>query len=246
MTTPLPAQPVLTDRQQKIVEFYCKTAEERREPPTLREVAAAVGLSSSGSAHYAVKQLRKMGLITDSAPDVSPEAVEARLSERQRKAMEFIRETTKARGYAPTVREIGKAVGLTSTSSVGHVLKQLRKKGLITEPEDRRSRAYRVVADDPAHGVPALRHAGCPLLDHEAEEGPGRSAVLRIVVEPAIRRAFLTGAHLVVEWLPVTDSDAGKPTDAALLGQVTAVCHPLTLTHALPRESAAADASLPP
>src|SRR2546429_98065 len=39
------------------------------------------------------------------------------ITTRQRRIIEFIRETVHARGYPPTVREIGEAVGLTSSSS---------------------------------------------------------------------------------------------------------------------------------
>ena len=40
------------------------------------------------------------------------------LSARQRRILEFIARTVRERGYPPTVREIGEAVGLTSSSSV--------------------------------------------------------------------------------------------------------------------------------
>ena len=49
----------------------------------------------------------------------------------QRMILEFIRETTTERGYPPSVREIGEAVGLTSTATVHVHLKNLEEKGLI-------------------------------------------------------------------------------------------------------------------
>ncbi len=50
---------------------------------------------------------------------------------RQRKIYEFLQEYVEANGYPPTVREIGKAVGIKSTSLVSYYLKSLDKKGLI-------------------------------------------------------------------------------------------------------------------
>ena len=50
---------------------------------------------------------------------------------RQRRILEFIRETVQGRGYPPTVREIGEAVGLTSSSSVHAQLANLERQGLL-------------------------------------------------------------------------------------------------------------------
>ena len=58
-------------------------------------------------------------------------ADESGLTPRQRKVLEVIRESVERRGYPPTVREIGEAVGLTSTSSVSHQLSMLQKKGFL-------------------------------------------------------------------------------------------------------------------
>ena len=48
------------------------------------------------------------------------------LTKRQIAILEMIRDTTESRGYPPSVREIGEAVGLTSPSSVAHQLKNLQ------------------------------------------------------------------------------------------------------------------------
>src|SRR4029453_17964141 len=50
---------------------------------------------------------------------------------RQQRILEFIAETVRDRGYPPTVREIGEAVGLTSSSSVHAQLANLERKGLL-------------------------------------------------------------------------------------------------------------------
>jgi len=53
------------------------------------------------------------------------------LSPRQRQILAFIREFQRSHGYPPTVREIGQAVGISSTSVVDYNLKVLRKLGLL-------------------------------------------------------------------------------------------------------------------
>lgn len=53
------------------------------------------------------------------------------LSSRQREILEYIQRTTSEKGYPPSVREIGKAVGLSSTSTVHGHLAQLEEKGYI-------------------------------------------------------------------------------------------------------------------
>ncbi|MBC7252003.1 MAG: transcriptional repressor LexA [Anaerolineae bacterium] len=53
------------------------------------------------------------------------------LSERQRRIMNFIREFTQKKHYPPTIREIGRATGISSTSVVNYNLNILEEKGLI-------------------------------------------------------------------------------------------------------------------
>jgi repressor LexA len=53
------------------------------------------------------------------------------LTARQRKIVRFISDWVQERGYAPSMREIGRAVGLTSTSSVEHQLAALEAKGYL-------------------------------------------------------------------------------------------------------------------
>jgi repressor LexA len=53
------------------------------------------------------------------------------ITARQQRILDFISETVRDRGYPPTVREIGEAVGLTSSSSVHAQLANLERKGLL-------------------------------------------------------------------------------------------------------------------
>ncbi|WP_250279524.1 transcriptional repressor LexA [Frankia sp. Cppng1_Ct_nod] len=69
------------------------------------------------------------------------------LTPRQRKVLEVIRNSVERRGYPPSVREIGEAVGLTSTSSVAHQLKTLEEKGFLRR-DPNRPRAMEVLSAD--------------------------------------------------------------------------------------------------
>lgn len=53
------------------------------------------------------------------------------LSERQRRILQVIQDAVVLRGYPPSIREIGDATGLQSTSSVAYQLKELEKKGFL-------------------------------------------------------------------------------------------------------------------
>ncbi|MGH3343226.1 MAG: transcriptional repressor LexA [Carbonactinosporaceae bacterium] len=71
------------------------------------------------------------------------------LTPRQRRVLEVIRESVERRGYPPSMREIGDAVGLTSTSSVSHQLAALQRKGYLRR-DPHRPRAFVVRAPDDA------------------------------------------------------------------------------------------------
>ncbi|MFF0634800.1 transcriptional repressor LexA [Nocardia sp. NPDC004151] len=61
----------------------------------------------------------------------------ADLTVRQRRVLEVIRTSVHDRGYPPSIREIGDAVGLTSTSSVAHQLRALERKGYLRRDPNR-------------------------------------------------------------------------------------------------------------
>ncbi len=96
-----------------------------------------------------------------------------KLNETQRRVYEFL--VQKAReGMSPSVREIGEAVGLRSTSSVQASLVALEKAGAITRGGHNRKRSVRIVGqEEPATQVPLLGTvaAGLPLLAVEQIEG---------------------------------------------------------------------------
>ena len=68
------------------------------------------------------------------------------LSERQAKILDYIRYVTRVRNYPPSVREIGEAVGLSSSSTVHNHLNQLERRGLIKR-DPSKSRTVQLVED---------------------------------------------------------------------------------------------------
>ena len=95
---------------------------------------------------------------------------------RQQRILEFIRQAVQDRGYPPTVREIGEAVGLTSSSSVHAQLANLQRKGMLRKDASR-PRAIEVAGTRPrgsgAVSVPVVGRiaAGAPVMaDEHVEE----------------------------------------------------------------------------
>ena len=113
------------------------------------------------------------------------------LTWRQRKVLQVIRESVQQRGYPPSMREIGEAVGLTSTSSVSYQLSTLQKKGYLhrdvgrprtvevrlpghpaVRPEPGREREEEVPSDIPGIDIPSQEAAYVPLIGRIAAGGP--------------------------------------------------------------------------
>jgi repressor LexA len=96
------------------------------------------------------------------------------ITTRQRRILDFIVETVRDRGYPPTVREIGEAVGLTSSSSVHAQLANLERKGLLRKDPTKPRAMTLATADPHADGVavPLVGRiaAGTPVLAQEHVE----------------------------------------------------------------------------
>jgi len=88
-------------------------------------------------------------------PDGPPD--ETGLTPRQRKVLEVIRDAVERRGYPPSMREIGEAVGLTSPSSVAHQLATLERKGFIRR-DPNRPRAIEVRSPEAPRAEVGHRH----------------------------------------------------------------------------------------
>jgi repressor LexA len=170
------------------------------------------------------------------------------LTERQRTILEVIRASVTSRGYPPSIREIGDAVGLTSTSSVAHQLRTLERKGYLRRdanrpravdvrgPEDAQARLVRTeVAGSDALPeptfVPVLGRiaAGGPILAEEAVEdvfplprelvGEGSLFLLKVVGESMVDAAICDGDWVVVRQQNVADN--GDIVAAMIDGEAT-------------------------
>jgi repressor LexA len=137
-------------------------------------------------------------------PDGPPDA--SGLTARQRKVLEVIRASVDRRGYPPSMREIGEAVGLTSTSSVAHQLTALERKGFLrrdpnrpravdVRPPERPPRdvaAAKPAYDDDVPGDVQPTPSYVPLVGRIAAGGP-------ILAEQAIEDVFPLPRQLVGE-----------------------------------------------
>jgi repressor LexA len=95
------------------------------------------------------------------------------ITPRQQRILDFIAQTVQDRGYPPTVREIGEAVGLTSSSSVHAQLANLERAGLLTkDPTKPRAMTLAGEARVDATVVPIVGRiaAGAPTLAAEHVE----------------------------------------------------------------------------
>jgi repressor LexA len=145
------------------------------------------------------------------------------MTPRQQRIVEYIRRTVQDRGYPPTVREIGEAVGLTSSSSVHAQLANLQRKGLLRK-DPARPRAIEVAGARPrgagAVSVPVLGRiaAGAPVMAEEHVEGylavPDTFAAqdehfaLRVVGDSMVGAGILDGDTVVVRRQDVAEDGA--------------------------------------
>ncbi len=132
-------------------------------------------------------------------PDGPPDA--SGLTARQRRVLAVIRDSVVARGYPPSMREIGHSVGLTSTSSVAHQLRVLEGKGFLRR-DPNRPRAVEVLLPDadlsPAGSAPDITGVGdaypsavmVPVVGRIAAGGP-------ILAEQRIEQMFPLPKELV-------------------------------------------------
>jgi repressor LexA len=92
------------------------------------------------------------------------------LTKRQQEILDFIKRYSAKYGYPPTVRDIGKAVGLASSSTVHAHLANLEKIGLLRR-DPTKPRAIELL-DRAAAGVRSLVRPGLPLVGHVAAGQP--------------------------------------------------------------------------
>ncbi|RDU38658.1 repressor LexA [Neobacillus piezotolerans] len=86
----------------------------------------------------------------------------AKISKRQQEILDFIKGEVKRKGYPPSVREIGEAVGLASSSTVHGHLERLELKGLIRR-DPTKPRAIEILEADEAY-IPKVRVVNVPVV----------------------------------------------------------------------------------
>ena len=163
------------------------------------------------------------------------------LSGKRRQILEFIAEQVRDRGYPPSVREIGEAVGLTSSSTVHAHLRVLQQEGYL-ERDPSKPRAI-VVQFEPISGAPMgsrpVAHvplvgdvaAGTGVLAEEHVEdvlplpadvtGEGPLFMLRVRGESMTGAGILPGDYVVVRSQP--DAEPGELVVAGIPGEEATV-----------------------
>ena len=163
--------------------------------------------------------------------------IKSDLTKRQKEIFEFIRNYANKHGYPPTVREIGKAVGLTSSSTVHAHLANLEKIGLLRR-DPTKPRAIEVMIDKARKaisggpGLPLVGQvaAGSPILAEENIEeyvdvpgaigGDDSDYVLRVKGDSMQEAGILEGDYVVVR--ASEEADDGEIV-VALLGEEATV-----------------------
>ncbi|WP_019006151.1 transcriptional repressor LexA [Cohnella laeviribosi] len=150
----------------------------------------------------------------------------SKMSNRQTAILEFIKNEVREKGYPPSVREIGEAVGLASSSTVHGHLDRLEKKGLIrrdpTKPraievlvddEDKNERFPRTVRQVPVVGKVT---AGVPITATENIEeyyplpvhmvGDQPVFMLSVMGDSMIEAGILNGDYVIVRQQPTASN----------------------------------------
>jgi repressor LexA len=139
------------------------------------------------------------------------------LTGRQREIFDFLSEYVRERGYPPTVREIGEAVGLASPSTVHAHLANLERAGLLKR-DPTKPRALELVGRDRGAAREDSKLLSLPLVGEIAAGGPllaeenvedylevpellaagGADFLLRVKGESMIQAGILDGDYVVV------------------------------------------------
>jgi repressor LexA len=139
--------------------------------------------------------------------------MEADLTPKQFEILTFIKDSLREKGYPPSVREIGQAVGLSSSSTVHGYLRKLEKKGYLRR-DPTKPRAIEVLDPEGESikcvNVPLVGRvaAGLPILAVENREelfplpvhftGTGEFFMLKVQGESMIEAGILDGDMVVV------------------------------------------------
>lgn len=143
----------------------------------------------------------------------------------QSRILDVIRESMQERNYAPSMREIGEAVGLSSTASVSHQLNKLELMGYLSR-DPRRPRTIDLLGEDAPSEISTADTAYVPLVgriaagipitaDQNVEDvftlprqlvGQGDLFLLKVVGESMIDAAICDGDWVVVRQQQTADN----------------------------------------
>ena len=128
-----------------------------------------------------------------------------RKSSKAEEILDYVNRFVQENGYAPSVREIGAAVGLRSTASVSYHLQQLQEKGCLQGPGAKgKKRAVVTTARPGQIPVIGVVTAGLPILAFENQEGTmawdgdAGCFALRVRGESMMGAGILDGDKVVV------------------------------------------------
>ena len=149
-----------------------------------------------------------------------------RTSNKAEQILDYVNQFIQEYGYAPSVREIGAAVGLRSTASVSYHLQQLQDKGLLQGSGSKGKKRAIVTSTRPGQiPVVGVVTAGLPILAVENQEGtmawegdPGCFA-LRVRGESMIHAGILDGDKVIVR--PQQTADDGQIVVARIGDEAT-------------------------
>ena len=149
-----------------------------------------------------------------------------RTSDKAQRILEFVNEFVQENGFAPSVREIGAAVGLRSTASVSYHLTQLQEKGMLQSPGAKGRKRAIVTTQRPGQiPVVGVVTAGIPILAVENQEGTicwdgdPTCFALRVRGDSMKNAGILDGDKVVVR--PQSTADDGQIVVAILGDEAT-------------------------
>ena len=149
-----------------------------------------------------------------------------RTSDKAQQILDYVNQFVQQNGYAPSVREIGAAVGLRSTASVSYHLRQLLEKGMLQDPGAKGRKRAIVTAQRPGQiPVVGVVTAGLPILAVENQEGTmpwegdPRCFALRVRGESMMGAGILDGDRVVVR--PQECADDGQIVVARIEDEAT-------------------------
>jgi len=150
----------------------------------------------------------------------------ARTSNKAELILDFVNDFIRENGFAPSVREIGAAVGLRSTASVSYHLNQLQEKGLLQSPGVKGKKRAIVTASRPGRiPVVGVVTAGMPILAVENQEGTiswdgdPTCFALRVRGDSMVNAGILSGDKVVVR--PQQTADDGQIVVAMIGDEAT-------------------------